>query len=264
MSLARRQWNPENSNRYRGYCPVIPGVADYKEQVDFSQDLPPEDPYGYYNGTFYEPNVWAPDSVSGSSDFKCFIMSYYQCMSDLGLKVSHLLAIGLGKKENFFDSLFEKPLSTLRLIHYPLRQRPIPDCAKKDGSILTFKDHTDTNFVTFISTFAYRGLQILEADVSWTDVEVRPDCLVMNAGDALVKTTGRFRATRHRVVDYGVERYSVPFFAEPGYFADITGYGTPISEEAIALSSTEMPNQYGPWLRARIKKKKFSDYPNAH
>ena len=147
-------------------------------------------------------------------------------------------------------------------MHYPLREGPIPEVAKKDGRVLTCLEHTDTGFATFLCTFAYRGLQILEADGSWTDVEVRPDCLVMNAGDALVKTAGRFKATRHRVVDYGVEHYSAPFFAEPGYFADITGYGTPISEEAIALSSTEMPNQYGPWLRERLNQKNFSDYPS--
>ena len=44
-------------------------------------------------------------------------------------------------------------------------------------------------------------------DGSWTDVQVRPDCLVMNAGDALVKTTGRFKATTRRVVDHGEECY---------------------------------------------------------
>ncbi|CAI8005791.1 Isopenicillin N synthase [Geodia barretti] len=260
MSLARREWNPKNSNRYRGYCPVIPGVADYKEHVDFSHDLSPSDPLST-DEPFYEPNVWVPDSVSGASDFKGFILSYHRCMSDLVFKVSHLLALGLEKEENYFDNLFEKPLSTLRLIHYPLREGTIPESAIKDGHILTFKEHTDTNFVTFICTFGYRGLQILEGGGSWSDVEVIPDCLLMNAGDALVKTTGRFKATRHRVVDYGMERFSVPFFAEPGYYADITRYGAPISEEAIALCSTDLPNQYGPWLQERIKKKKFSDYP---
>ena len=262
MSLARREWNPENSNRYRGYCPVIPGVIDCKEQVDFSRDLPPDDPCLLSNETCYEPNVWPPDSVSGAGDFKDFILSFYQRMSDLVFKVSHLLAVGLGKEEKYFDDLFENPLSTLRLIHYPLCKEPPPESGKKDGYTLTFKEHTDSNFFTFICTFGYRGLQILQADGSWTDVEIRPDCLVMNAGDALVKTTGRFKATRHRVVDCGEERFSVPFFAEPGFFADMTGYGTPVSEEAIALSRADLPKQYGPWLLERIKKKKFSDFPS--
>ena len=261
MSLARRDWNPENSNRYRGYCPVIPGVTDCKENIEFSQDLSPDDPYLLSNEVLYEPNVWLPDSIPGAPDFKEFVLSYYQCMSDLVFKISHLLAVGLGKEENYFDGLFEKSLSTLRLMHYPIREGPIPEAAKKDGHVLTCLEHTDTAFATFLCTFGYRGLQILQADGSWTDVQVRPDCLVMNAGDALVKTTGRFKATRHRVVDCGEERFSVPFFAEPGFFADMTGYGTPVSEEAIALSRADLPKQYGPWLHERLNQKKFSDYP---
>ena len=88
MSLARREWNPKNSNRYHGYCPVIPGVADYKENVEFSLDLPQDDPCVLSN-VFYEPNVWLPDSVSGAADFKEFVLKYYQSMSDLLLKVAH-------------------------------------------------------------------------------------------------------------------------------------------------------------------------------
>ena len=262
MSLARREWNPKNSNRYHGYCPVIPGVADYKENVEFSLDLPQDDPCVLSN-VFYEPNVWLPDSVSGAAaDFKEFVLKYYQSMSDLLLEVAHLLAIGLGKEENYFDELFlHEPMSTLRLMHYPLREGLIPEAARKEGHVLSCLEHTDTVFVTFLCTFGYRGLQILEGGGSWSDVEVIPDCLIMNAGDALVKTTGRFKATRHRVVDYDVERFSVPFFAEPGYYADITRYGAPISEEAIALCSTDLPNQYGPWLRERLNQKQFSDYP---
>ena len=92
MSLARRQWNPNNSNRYRGYCPVIPGVADYKENVEFSQDLPADDPY-VLSSVFYEPNVWLPESLPGASDFKSFVLKYYKCMSDLLSNVSQLLAL---------------------------------------------------------------------------------------------------------------------------------------------------------------------------
>ncbi|MFN9897992.1 MAG: 2OG-Fe(II) oxygenase family protein, partial [bacterium] len=40
--------------------------------------------------------------------------------------------------------------------------------------------------------------------------------LVMNIGETLSKISGhRFKATRHRVLDIGCERYSCPFFLEP-------------------------------------------------
>ena len=93
----------------------------------------------------------------------------------------------------------------------------------------------------------------------------------MNAGDAMVKTTGRFKATRHRVVDNGKERYSVPFFVEPNYYADIGRYekelqqsngSTKVDSITGSGSCEEEPSQYGPWLIKRLKEKNFSDYPS--
>ena len=266
MSLARREWNPHNCNKYRGYCPVIPDSTDCKELVEFAQELPPGDPDLLSDTVFYEANVWPEDSLEGSREFKEFISRYYQCMSGLLIHVSQLLALGLGKEEGFFDELFQhKPMSTLRLMHYPLRPGPAPESAKKDGHILTCLEHTDTAFATFLCTFTNRGLQILESDGSWSDVEVRPDCLVMNAGDALVKTTGLFKATRHRVIDCGEERFSVPFFVEPSYDGDIGRFSREMRRERGSScdygDDDDEPSLYGPWLAARMSAKNYTDYP---
>ena len=78
----------------------------------------------------------------------------------------------------------------------------------------------------------------------------------MNVGDALVRITGRFKATRHRVVDYGKERYSVPFFMEPGYYADIGQFAKEVGQIDSHEEEHE-PTQYGPWLAARLKAKTF-------
>ena len=201
--------------------------------------------------------MWPPLTIPGAAEFKKYLLSYYHSLSNLTLEIVHLLAMGLGKKETYFDELFlHKPVSTLRLMHYPVRPQPIPEAAKKDDVVLTCLEHTDTNFATFLSTFENKGLQILQQDGLWVDVDPRPDCLVMNAGDALVKTTGRFKATKHRVVDYGKERYSVPFFVEPNYYADIGRY-----ERELKQSESDEPTLYGPWLAQRMKVKNYSDYP---
>ena len=118
--------------------------------------------------------------------------------------------------------------------------------------------------MTMLSTFYNKGLQILQKDGSWTDVEVRPDCLVMNAGDALVKATGQFKATRHRVIDHGEDRYSVPFFMEPNFSCEIGRYAKanpPQSEEAIAKHNEDETVQYGPWVLKRMREKNFTDFP---
>ena len=260
MSLARNAWNPKNSNRYRGYYPTIPGVTCHKEGIEFVQELPPDDPDVLSDNYAYEPNMWPPESLPGAVEFKRFVLSYHQSMTEVGLEITRLLAIGLGREENYFDELFlNKPLSTLRLMHYSVRQGPIPEAVQKDGVVLTCLEHTDTAFVTFLSTFHNEGLQILRQDGAWADVEVHPDCLVMNAGDALVKTTGRFKATRHRVVDHGKERYSVPFFVEPNYYAEIGRYAKENKPQSVECSEDE-PMQYGPWLKKRLQEKNFSDY----
>lgn len=45
----------------------------------------------------------------------------------------------------------------------------------------------------------------------------------MNIGETLSKITGyRLKATRHRVLDIGCERYSCPFFLDPKFSALIS------------------------------------------
>ena len=267
MSLARNAWNSKNGNRYRGYYPIVPGVPCHKEVIEFVQELPPEEPdLLSLSGNYYahEPNMWPPEVLPGAAEFKTFVLSYLQTMGEVSSEIVHLLASGLGKDEIYFDKLLSKPLNPLRLIHYPPRQVPEPNAARKDGLVLTCLEHTDTNFVTLLSTFCYKGLQILQHDGSWADVEVGPDCLVMNAGDALVKATGRFKATRHRVIDHGEDRYSVPFFVEPNYYAEIGRYekeNPPQSVEAVTKFTEDEPMQYGPWAIKRMKEKNFTDLP---
>ena len=262
MSLARRAWNPKSKNCYRGYYPVTPNVTCYKEGLSLAKELPVDDPLRISGNVMYEPNQWPPESEPGAVAFRQFMVAYFDCMFELGLEVTRLLAIGIGKEESYFDQLFlDKSVSTLRLMHYPLRSRPVPDAAIKDGQVLTCLEHTDTNYVTFLSTFQNEGLQILTKEGEWIDVELCPDCVVMNAGETLVKTAGKqFRATMHRVVDRGEERFSVPFFLEPAYFSDLGSYERESNGEGGKEGDT-IP--YGPWLSKRMIEKNYSDFPTA-
>ena len=259
MSLARKAWNPKSKNRYRGYYPVTPNVTCYKEGLSLAKELQIDDPLRLSGNVMYEPNQWPPESEPGAAEFKQFMMTYHHNMFELGLEVTRLLAIGIGKEESYFDQLFlDKSVSTLRLMHYPLRSGPVPDAAIKDGQVLTCLEHTDTNYVTFLSTFQNEGLQILTKEGKWIDVELCPDCLVMSAGEALVKTAGKqFRATMHRVVDKGEERFSVPFFLEPAYFSDLGPYERENNGEG-GKEGDIIP--YGPWLTKRAVGKNFSDF----
>ena len=211
----------------------------------------------------YEPNAWPPETLPGAVDFKKFMQCYHNSMMKVTLQISRLIAIGLGKKENYFDKLFvTKPLSTLRLMHYPPREGSIPEVAIKVGITLTCLEHTDSNFITLLSTFQNAGLQI-QQDGKWIDVEVRPNSLVMNTGETLTKTAGdRFKATIHRVVDHGEQRYSVPFFMEPNYFSDIGKYENENRNNVDVNGDDEGCIIYGPWVAKRMKEKKFIALPS--
>ena len=64
------------------------------------------------------------------------------------------------------------------------------------------------------------GLQVQLTNGEWFPVAPRCGSVVVNLGKMLAESTGwRVKATPHRVMDLGTDRYSVPFFFEPGYHA---------------------------------------------
>ena len=102
-------------------------------------------------------------------------------------------------------------------------------------------------------------------DNSYLNVEPRPGSLVVNLGRLLSEITGgRIKATKHRVIDPGGERYSLPFFVEPGFFAmvplsvPLRGEGEENRERGMG-SNEEVKEaveymQFGPWLIQSMKK----------
>ena len=71
------------------------------------------------------------------------------------------IAEGLGLENNFFDKWFLKDsLSTLRLIHYPPRNSNLVkmDQLSEEDCKLSTPIHTDSGFLTLLSTFNYPGL----------------------------------------------------------------------------------------------------------
>ena len=60
------------------------------------------------------------------------------------------------------------------------------------------------------------GLQAKHHDGSWIDIPPVEGTLAVNFGKVLERWTGgRVRATIHRVLGSGQERFSIPFFYEP-------------------------------------------------
>lgn len=88
-------------------------------------------------------------------------MRYHALLLDVSLDLTRLIAMGLGLKETYFDSIFTKTISTLRLINYPVHNFEIPeDAYGNDGRLLSTAQHRDTSVLTLLTTFDYEGLQV--------------------------------------------------------------------------------------------------------
>ena len=142
-----------------------------------------------------------------------------------------------------------------------------PSIAIEDGKVVVCGVHTDSTILTLLETFHYPGLEVLGENGTWLAVKPHPGTLVVNIGDMLAQFTGgRLKATKHRVVDLGKDRYSVPFFLEPNYHANI---GKPPISQHLTACEKYMPQgvnkdgsecKYGHWLVETYKKKKYVEF----
>jgi isopenicillin N synthase-like dioxygenase len=133
------------------------------------------------------------------------------------------LARGLGLPEMVFDAAFQNGISTLRLIRYPVRRLEALDPTLRIGAgYMLGAPHVDSGLMTLLAQDGIAGLEVEDRAGTWIGVPPTEGTLVVNFGKLLERWTGgRVRATRHRVVGSGAERFSVPFFYEPAVDAVI-------------------------------------------
>lgn len=177
---------------------------DRKEAFNVGLELAADDPEVLAGLPFRGVNLW-PD-VPG---FRDALLDYYGAALDLGRSLHRAIAVELGLSAHHFDPLLDRPLATLRLLHYP--------AAAGDGADrLGAGAHTDYGNITLLLTDEAGGLEVKRRDGTWMPVPVLPDALVCNIGDCLMRwTNDLFTSTPHRVVNpTGRERYSVAFFLD--------------------------------------------------
>lgn len=98
---------------------------------------------------------------------------------------------------------------------------------------------------------------MLLQDNTWLNVAPRSGSLIVNLGQTLAESTGwRIKATRHRVIETDCERFSIPFFLEPG-FSSVIPRTLPL--KGVPPESVEHI-QYGPWMVEVVAAKKFTEF----
>jgi isopenicillin N synthase-like dioxygenase len=221
--LWRQKFDASHPNVYRGWFPAQAGDPTHKEGIDLGPDVA----YGaavldrddvLRAATPLPPEASLPGWRAGAS-------AYYRALERTATVLMRSIARGMGLDAGYFDSAFAGGISTLRLIRYPVRSaesleaeagEPLWVTHAGERRYLVGRPHVDSGFLTLLAQDGVEGLQARAADGAWLDVPPREGTLVMNFGRVLERwTAGRIRATEHRVLGAGRQRYSIPYFHEP-------------------------------------------------
>lgn len=179
---------------------------DVKEAFNIGLELAADDPDLLAKQPFRGPNFW-PEVPA----FRSLMLDYFNRMWSLGRTLHRAFALDLDLDPAFFDDKFDKPLATLRLLHYPPSEAPL-----REGQ-LGAGEHTDYGNVTLLATDSSGGLMVRDRAGNWLSAPVIPGALVCNIGDCLMRWTNDiYVSTPHKVVTPpGKDRYSIAFFLDP-------------------------------------------------
>jgi isopenicillin N synthase-like dioxygenase len=195
------------------------------------------------------PNQW-PDWLP---DFEPTVRRYIDAVEPVCRHILRAFELGLDLPAGYLAPLFAKPVTFLRMLHYP--PHPVDAHENQFGSA----PHTDYGCMTLLAQDRSGGLQVRDPDGGWIDAPPLDGSFVLNAGDLMpLWTNGRIKSTPHRVVNRsGGDRYSLPFFFDPGMdapTAPLPGF--------TGNDKASSPVSYGDYLMARLNKNYGHDLQN--
>ncbi len=184
--------------------PDKPG--DLKETFDMGLHLPADHPE-----VLAEKPLRGPNRHPAIPGWETLMEQHYRDMQALAQTLLRAMTLALGIERDFFDTRFNEPVSVLRMIHYPPRHTA--SSAEQQGA----GAHTDYGCITLLYQDTAGGLQVKSVKGQWIDAPPIDGTFVVNLGDMMARwSNDRYRSTPHRVISpLGVDRYSMPFFAEP-------------------------------------------------
>ncbi len=201
----------------RGYSGLLHEALDPKQGPDNKEaynvglDLEPDDPELLAGKAFRALNAW-PDLPG----FRETLLAYFDACAALGARIHRAFARDLGIATDFFADKFDRPMATLRLLHYPA-------AASGGGEPIGAGTHTDYGNLTLLATDDVGGLEVRTRTGDWVEAPALPGAFVVNIGDCLMRWTNDvYVSTPHRVVNRsGRERYSIAFFFDPNPEAEV-------------------------------------------
>ncbi len=205
----KRRYRIAGGGGQRGYTPFGVETAkgasavDLKEFWHVGRELPP----GHRCAADMPENLWPTEIAAFRQD----TYDLYEALDALGVRLLSHIAHFLDLPRDFFEAPVKDGNSILRLLHYP----PVQDGV---GASVRAGAHEDINVITLLLGAEEAGLQLLDRDGRWLDVNAPEGAVVVNVGDMLQRLTNhRLPSTTHRVVNPAqarahISRYSYPFF----------------------------------------------------
>ncbi|AHL76085.1 2OG-Fe(II) oxygenase [Stutzerimonas stutzeri] len=200
------------SQHHRGYGAIATEQldpskpSDLKETFDMGFHMPADHPDVLASKPLRGPN--RHPAIEG---WKALFEQHYRDMHALSCTLLRAITVALGIERDFFDTRFIEPISVFRMIHYPPRQNATAPEQQGAGA------HTDYGCITLLYQDQAGGLQVQDVRGEWIDAPPIEGTYVVNIGDMMARwSNDRYKSTPHRVISpLGVDRYSMPFFAEP-------------------------------------------------
>ena len=216
-------------------------VGDLKEFYQIGQALPDGHPLSQE----YPANVYV-DEVQSFTELGDKL---YRSFEESGALLLRAIALHRGLKEAYFDEKIEYGNSILRAIHYP----PITEEPK---SAIRAEQHEDINLITLLVGASAGGLQLLNKQMEWKDIQPEDNEIVVNVGDMLQRLTNDYlKSTTHRVVNpprelWHTPRLSIPFFLHPKSDMDLSVLDSCVSEDRPKIYD---PITAGDYLDERLR-----------
>jgi isopenicillin N synthase-like dioxygenase len=215
----REQLRLSNSTCFRGYLSVgerganLDRPRDLLEALNLGPELGADDPFVRDGKPLHGGNQWP----AGLPGFKEALLAYYASMEAFGRRLLQGFALAAGMPRDAFDAQYRKPLTQLRLLHYPAQQAVV-------DNMLGARAHRDVGLFTILLQDEVGGLEVCNAAGEWVVAPPVPETFIINVGEMMkLVTNDCFASALHRVVNrYGRERYSVPFFFNPDYDATLS------------------------------------------
>jgi isopenicillin N synthase-like dioxygenase len=216
--------------------------SDLKETFDMGFHMPADHPEVLAGKPLRGPNRH-PEMPGWAA----LTEQHYADMQALAKTLLRAMAMALDIEHDFFDARFHEPISVLRMIHYPPRHTASSADQQGAGA------HTDYGCITLLYQDDAGGLQVRARDGQWIDAPPIAGSFVVNIGDMMARwSNDRYTSTPHRVISpLGVDRYSMPFFAEP--------HPDTLIDCLPNCSSADDPAKYSPVTSAQYLLSRFAD-----